>query len=165
MEGAGARQALFWNLLLLLATPPPLFLFSLLFPSSSCFLSNSLLYSSPSCWTGEEELMQMRTDTLSNLSPYQRQLNFHAPPAVTALGLHLRVERPSPHTQGGRGLPRLLEVSASHGPAAASQRNVAFPRLCSKWVHPLVLCHDGTRESSQNTNCLPGFPRRGSMTL
>ena len=92
VEGAGARQALFLNLLLLLATPPPLFLFSLPFPSSSCFLSNSLLYSSPSCWTGEKELIQMRTDTLSNLSPYQRQLNFHAPPAVTLLGLHLGVE-------------------------------------------------------------------------
>lgn len=153
------------NLLLLLATPPPLFLFSLPFPSSSCFLSNFLLYSFPSCWTGEKEPIQMRTDTLSNLSPYQRQLNFHAPPAVTALGLHFGVERPSPHTQGGRGLPRLLEASASHGPAAASQRNVAFPRLCGKWVYPLVSCYEGTRESSQNTNCLPGFPRRGSVTL
>lgn len=66
--------------------------FSLPFPSSSCFLSNSLLYSSPSCWTGEKEQIQMRTDMLSNLSPYQRQLNLHAPPAVTLLGLHLGVE-------------------------------------------------------------------------
>ena len=40
-----------------------------------------------------------------------------------------------------------------------------LPSIYGKWVHPLVSCHEGTRESSQNTNRLPGFPHRGFVTL
>lgn len=61
--------------------------FSLPFPI--LFLFSNSLYSSPSCWTGEKEQIQMRTDMLSNLSPLSTSAKSSRSPAVTCWAFHL----------------------------------------------------------------------------